>query len=90
MFGFSKKEDNQKIPAPGEVWRFHKRDSSPWPVEQDPNTHSVTILDVKEGWVRFDWDPPHTIWKDQRMPISIFVRCYNFESTTDWEILKKD
>ena len=62
-------------PIKGEKWG--RKDGSPWPRSDRP---VVTILDVKDGWVRYDMGG--TIFKDERMVMSSFLYCYKFSGDT--------
>jgi len=59
-------EDKSK-PIPGESWELF--DKSPWP----KHSTSITILDVKDDWVRYDMSP---LFMDQRMELKSFLRIY--------------
>jgi hypothetical protein len=56
-------------PKPGELWQLRPK-GSPWPEKNYP---PVTILDVKDGWVRYDMV---SLFKDERMRVSAFVGMY--------------
>jgi len=57
---------------PGQKWIFSPNDNSPWPPAAGRYL-SVTILDVKEGWVRYDMGGA---FRDERMKINSFVIIY--------------
>ena len=63
----------KKEPVAGEEWVL--KNDSPWPKSgQKP----VTILDVKNGWVRYDM---HGIcFRDERMKMGSFLYCYSFHA----------
>jgi len=61
-----------KIPVRGEVW-YNKGDDSPWPKK---DSTGVTIVDVKDGWVRYDFN--FNIFKDQRLSLKDFLYCYRY------------
>ena len=54
----------------GEKWKLKEGDGSPWPTKEFP---PVTILDVKEGWVRYEIGDA---FPDNRMGIKEFTRIY--------------
>lgn len=54
---------------PGEVWCL-KGDDSPWPKEWE---HKVTILDVRDGWVRYSIS---SRFNDERLKTATFMHCY--------------
>jgi hypothetical protein len=56
-----------RVPVVGELWVLS--DGSPWQTKYPP----VTILDVKDGWVRYDMNK---IFRDERMLMKIFISCY--------------
>ena len=56
-------------PQPGEKWYFKDNCQGPWPKEDVPH---VTIVDVKEGWVRYDM----RYFKDQRLKLWQFKWMY--------------
>jgi hypothetical protein len=56
-----------QVPKPGEVWALG--DGSPWPVVG----RGATILDVKDGWVRYSLGGRHS---DERMEQRYFVKIY--------------
>jgi hypothetical protein len=76
---FSKKRvtpEFQIAPQIGELWIFKEPDADPWAAPP----HQVLILDVKEGWVKYEFNP--NIEKTfKTMPgkkkISDFVKMYN-------------
>lgn len=69
ILGFRKKKD-EGIKA-GELFIFKGMDGDPFPPkEQKP----VKILDVKDGWVRYEIDS--WIFKDERMKLDNFLYCY--------------
>lgn len=61
----------KKIPliGIGSKWTF-KSDKSPWP---EKDARPVTVLDCKDGWVRYDMG---FIFTDERMKIGSFLYCY--------------
>ena len=57
------------IPVAGEQWVFDVSDD--YPFETGPG-HIVTIRDVADGWVRYDYR-----WrKDQRLKLDSFMAMY--------------
>jgi hypothetical protein len=56
--------------AAGQKWVLSESDGSPWPREKYA---PVTILDAKDGWVRYSMGG---LFKDQRMPESTFRDMY--------------
>ena len=71
MWPFKKdsiKEESVKEPVKGELW--YLRNDSPWP---DKDDKGVSILDCKEGWVRYKVGP---IFDDERMMTDLFISCY--------------
>lgn len=84
LFNWSKKkvsipEIKEIITAPvkGEQWIFVPADSGPWPVE---NGVTVDILDVKDGWVRYDMG---RIFRDERRTVETFTRMYRKVQRTE-------
>jgi hypothetical protein len=65
-------------PRPGEDWHFCKPKQGPWPSEQ--LGQSVRVLDVAEGWVRFDM----AVFRDQRMRVDTFKCCYRRANDPAW------
>lgn len=66
---FKKPKTPIKLPIPGETWGL--RDESPWP----KSGYTAIILDVKEGWVRYEMNP---LFPDERKPLKSFLDCYSF------------
>lgn len=68
IFGKERKQEEalQRIPAIGEVWGFK---SGPW-----PPTHTVLIVDVRDGWVRYTYQ--RIGGGDKRQKIEQFLWCY--------------
>ena len=64
-------EKNKVIPKIGEEWLLSIKDKSPW--DTTNKYPPVTILDVKDGWVRYSFV---TIFTDQRMEIESFLGMY--------------
>jgi hypothetical protein len=58
----------KQTPRPGERWAFVDK-QGPWPSK---DYSPVVILDVREGWVRYDM----SMFKDQRMKLDLFARMY--------------
>lgn len=56
------------IPAAGEQWALHI-DGDPFPSRYGP----VTILEVKEGWVRYSF---RSVFLDERKPLESFLNIY--------------
>lgn len=66
---FKKKEEKKEDPILiGDKWCLKRTD--PWP----KNPTIVTILDVKQGWVRYDMGH---IFNDERMKEDSFRYCYS-------------
>jgi hypothetical protein len=59
-----------QAPQPGEQWIWRCANAGPWDC---PERWTVTILEVKQGWVRYWLDE---MWPDRRMEIEIFTRVY--------------
>lgn len=57
--------------APGEKWLFTPRDDSPWPPSNGYTP--VLILDVQDGWVRYDMG---CLFRDERKRTKEFVSMY--------------
>jgi len=71
FFGFSpSKKIYIKEPAIGEKWLL--KSYGPWPSER---CTTATILDVKDGWVRYDMGYP---FRDERMKMRSFLYCYSY------------
>jgi hypothetical protein len=62
--------EEKRKPKPGEIW-FSFSDGSPWPKKG----HDVTILDVKDDWVRYKTGPT---FNDERMRMRSFLYIYEF------------
>lgn len=60
-----------RVPAIGETWAL--RDRGPW-----PSKCTVLILDVMDGWVRYQLSPEY--FPDERLTLKIFLHCYTFVS----------
>lgn len=54
------------VPSPGAMWALRCDDKSPWPSKR---YCAVKILDVRDGWVRYDLF-------DSRLKVDDFVRMY--------------
>jgi len=67
IFFKTKTINKEPNPNPGELWEL--TDDSPWPKNVPP----VTVLAVKDGWVRYDMPP---LFMDQRMELKDFLRMY--------------
>lgn len=65
VLGFRSKTN----PEPGQKWAFRDDCKGPWPAR---GCLPVTILDVRDGWVRYDM----YAFKDQRMKLDNFARMY--------------
>lgn len=68
LFGKPIKQ-TQQIPGCGEAWIL-KQCNDPWGGRPEA---VVKIVDVKEGWVRYDFP---NLFKDQRMRMEMFLFCY--------------
>lgn len=62
-------KQTQQIPGRGEAWIL-KQCNDPWGGRPEA---VVTIVDAKEGWVRYDFK---NSFKDQRMRMETFLFCY--------------
>lgn len=60
----------QVVPQAGETWLFVPCAESPWPAKCG---HTVTILDAKDGWVRYDMGG---LYNDERRLLSMFLPMY--------------
>lgn len=76
-WSFTGKYPKQSAPAevlepiiPGQRWQFTPRDESPWPSR--PGV-VVIILDVHDGWVRYDMG---SVFPDNRQPERLFREMY--------------
>ncbi len=78
MFAWLKRKEKQeqiKEPkkeheiAKGQIWYFSDK-NDPWGCADS----KVTILDVKDGWVRYYMNP---VFNDNRRPIESFVSMYS-------------
>jgi len=58
------------VPQPGEQWSWRCANAGPWDC---PKRWTVTILEVKHGWVRYWLDE---VAPDRRMELEIFTRVY--------------
>ena len=67
------KQEKPELPtiAPGERWLLCPSNGDPW--GQKPY-RPVTILDVRDGWVRYDMGPGP--FRDERKKIGEFVGMY--------------
>ena len=73
MFGIDRQVEHQRIPSSGEVWRMDGEET-PW--GSTPYI-DVTILDVKDGWVRYDMGNGNGfLFRDERKELKSFVRMY--------------
>ena len=71
MFNFFKKkvpQVPQVTPLKHEKWSMSS-DGSPWPIQGS----EVTILDCKDGWVRYKMN---YLFKDERMRLDLFLKIY--------------
>ena len=68
-----RKQEDPSLPAiaPGERWLLRADKGDPW--GQKPY-RPVTILDVRDGWVRYDMGPGP--FRDERKKIDDFVYMY--------------
>ncbi len=57
-------------PAVGEVWQMCRSVKHPWDIEEPIK---VEILDLKDGWVRFQC----ANYKPSQLPISTFLEFYH-------------
>ena len=61
--------DAQTTPKAGESWQLPS-EATPW----GPKTYSpVKILDVRDGWVRYDMGG---VFRDERMKLDAFMQYY--------------
>lgn len=60
------------MPKINEVWYLKSKDRSPW---QKKKIYSVTVLDVKGGWVRYKIGNG-SIFDDERLNIKDFLMIY--------------
>jgi hypothetical protein len=60
---------------PGQQWRFKRKRKGPWPSKED--MLPVTVVDVKDGWVRYDdWPAGKYTFSDGREEIQYFTQLY--------------
>ena len=79
MIGFIKKRLNKnpkRIPVAGEMWVAKGLDD-PFPKKEHT---PVKILEVKEGWVRYDFGGH--IFRDERLEVNSFIYCYRPTDST--------
>lgn len=78
-----RRERKEKQIPIGSKWFFVGRDKSPWR-NSDKGAFSITILDVKDGWVRY---AHKALFTDERLEIDIFLSIYTptEESTIEKE-----
>jgi hypothetical protein len=57
----------ESVPKAGEYWRMGTTDGSPWPCKKHKPTR---ILEVKDGWVRYD------LLGDSRKRVDEFTDMY--------------
>ena len=67
------KKEPVKEPVAGEEWVL--KNDSPWP---EPDQKPVKILDVKDGWVRYDMQG--ICFRDERMVMDRFLLCYRYHA----------
>lgn len=65
----------RRSPVPGESWRLYNN-GDPFPPKS-----LVTILDVRDGWVRYKIGSGN-MWGDERMEISMFSEVYRQTDAT--------
>jgi hypothetical protein len=81
MFGWFKKIGKRTVqpaselsaqlgPEPGQKWVFIPEQKDPWERKHYP---PVTILDVRDGWVRYAMQ---SVFTDERTTIKSFTRMY--------------
>ena len=58
----------------GQRWRLIRSDIGPWPDTKPP--FYVTVLDVKDGWVRYRIG---NLFSDERLPMERFKNLYEPE-----------
>ena len=78
---------NKRMPKAGEKWKYIGLPNlTPWP--RNNNTeHTVTIVEIKGGWVRFAWNNS-TLYQDERDRLSDFIQRYQYMN--EFEILSRD
>jgi hypothetical protein len=60
---------------PGQQWRYKTTPKGPWPTEVD--RHPVTVVDVQDGWVRYDnWPAGQGTFSDGRDEIKYFTKSH--------------
>lgn len=60
------------FPKIGEKWIFRSlEDGDPW--QDEKNLHLATIIDVKDGWVRYK---VNEYFPDERRKLITFLMCY--------------
>lgn len=64
------KEKREILPKPKQLWKLKGKYGDPFPKK---DSLPITILEVKEGWVRYDMK----VFKDERMELSSFLQYYS-------------
>lgn len=75
ILGWQKDEPKPiDLPKIGERWILDREDGSPW---AKPNDYPhVEVFDVKDGWVRYEFGGGGSLFQDERMKASMFVKVY--------------
>lgn len=60
-------------PVPGQIRQFDRNYEKTNPFKSKP--HSVEVLEVKDGWVRFR-HLDSTMWQNESLKIKTFCFCY--------------
>ncbi len=66
--------DSQSPIVHGQRYSFRKQLAGPWSLENSAN-HTVTVIDYKDGWVRYKFDNS-SMFTDERMKEYSFRHCY--------------
>jgi len=74
MFGMFNKEELE-IPKIGSKWILSGEDGSPWANKSISSKPLITVLDVKDKWVRYKIGNGN-IFGDERLELECFLRLY--------------
>jgi len=75
----SRSEAKRRIPKAGETWISGDEDGSPWYVSPQ-RQWTVTVIDVRDDWVRYKFDGKNCLFQDERLPIDRFLSVYKLKT----------
>ena len=73
-----KKKEKEVDPIIGRTYVFRPTNNGNPFANLNEHTHKVIVLDVKDGWVLYDW-VDNSIWKNQSTQIHSFNYMYCLE-----------